>query len=217
MRRSTRLTVPVSLITTYYLVVIGGFLLLSREVPEVRSFLPVGGLEDLLERADDTFEPVSSGDFSEEPWIGIDSIELALAMVGVGILMVPISWVYFMTTRDRDIDASFVQTIIILPIVVTGVAHVVQHSLALAFSLAGVVAAVRFRLSLSNPADALYIFAAIGIGLGAGIGALGVGAVISVAFVYTTVILWRIHYGESLNGRFIAFLTGRDRAEDQDY
>lgn len=51
----------------------------------------------------------------------------------------------------------------------------VKNSVALAFSLAGAVAGVRFRSSLSDTADALYIFVAIGVGLAAGIGELGVG------------------------------------------
>jgi hypothetical protein len=97
----------------------------------------------------------------------------------------------------------------VLPIIVAGIAMIVQNNIALAFSLAGVVAAVRFRLTLGQPADSLYVFSAIAIGLGAGISALGVSAVISAAFVYSHLLLWKLDYGEDLKTPFFSFLTGR--------
>ncbi len=135
-------------------------------------------------------------------------------MLGTAALMIPISWVYFITYGKKDIDQSFVQTVFVMPIVVTGIAMIVQNSLALAFSLAGIVAAVRFRFTLDEPAHALYIFAAIGIGLGAGTGALGVATVISIAFVYAKLVLWKLEYGGNLKGPFLSFLAGRDTDQD---
>jgi hypothetical protein len=125
-----------------------------------------------------------------------------------------VTWAYFITSRARRIDQSFLQTIVILPVVVTGIAMIVLNSLALAFSLAGIVAAVRFRFSLSQPSDAMYIFVAISIGLGSGIGALGVAAVISIAFVLATLIIWKLEYGKTLAGGFLTMLTRRDAGED---
>jgi hypothetical protein len=92
---------------------------------------------------------------------------------------------------------------------------IVVNSLALAFSLAGVVAAVRFRFTLNQPSDAMYIFVAIGLGLGSGIGALGIAAVISFAFVIATLVIWKLEYGKTLAGPFLTMLTRRDAGEDQ--
>jgi hypothetical protein len=103
----------------------------------------------------------------------------------------------------------------ILPIVVTGIAMIVVNSIALAFSLAGVVAAVRFRFTLSQPSDAMYIFVAIALGLGAGIGALGVAAVISFTFVLATLVIWKLEYGKTLAGPFLTMMTRRDAGEDE--
>jgi hypothetical protein len=97
---------------------------------------------------------------------------------------------------------------------VTGISMIVLNSLALAFSLAGIVAAVRFRFSLEQPSHAMYIFVAISIGLGAGIGSLGVAGVISMAFVYPMLVIWKLEYGKSLSGPFFSVLTRRDRADD---
>ena len=97
---------------------------------------------------------------------------------------------------------------------VTGIAMIVVNSLALAFSLAGVVAAVRFRFSLNQPSDAMYIFVAIGIGLGSGIGALGISGIISLMFVLATLVIWKLEYGKTLSGPFLTMLTRRDAGED---
>ena len=141
-------------------------------------------------------------------------LQLALACIGALILTVPVSWVYFITSRARRIDQSFLQTFVILPVVVTGIAMIVLNSLALAFRLAGIVAAVRFRFSLSQPSDAMYIFVAIGIGLGSGIGALGVATVISGSFVFATMVIWKLEYGKTLAGPFLTMLTRRGSDED---
>jgi len=74
---------------------------------------------------------------------------------------------------------------------------------------------VRFRFTLKEPAHTLYIFCAIAVGLGAGISAVGIALVISVAFVYGTLLLWSLDYGARLNNSFFAFLTSRDHEDDE--
>ena len=61
---------------------------------------------------------------------------------------------------------------LLLPVVVAGIVIIVQLSLALAFSRAVTVAAVRFRLTLDDSLDARFIFLSIGAGLAVGILAL---------------------------------------------
>ena len=92
--------------------------------------------------------------------------------------------------------SRLVNTIIVLPMVVTGIVIIVQNSLALAFSLAGIAGAVRFRNSLKSSGDALFILLAVGDRAGAGIGAIELAAVISMLFNYTFAMLWITEYGE---------------------
>jgi phosphotransferase system glucose/maltose/N-acetylglucosamine-specific IIC component len=80
--------------------------------------------------------------------------------------------------------------------VVTGIVIIVQNSLALAFSLAGIAGAVRFRNSLKSSGDALFILLAVAIGLSAGIGAVELAAVVTMAFNYTILGLWITEFGE---------------------
>ena len=98
--------------------------------------------------------------------------------------------------NDDEYDKSLINTILVLPMVVTGIVIIVQNSLALAFSLAGIAGAVRFRNSLKSSGDALFILLAVAIGLSAGIGAVELAALVTIAFNYTFVALWMSEYGE---------------------
>jgi len=214
MRRAASFLIPVTLITFYYVFWAGLLAMLLIKFPAINEFFPIGGLGDLAVRNIDSFEPIYSSveDTVLSPY---GPVKLACASLGAAILIIPISWVYFITSRAKEVDQSFVQTIVVMPIVVTGISTIVLNSIALAFSLAGIVAAVRFRFTLDQPAHAMYIFVAISIGLSAGIGALGVTAVISAVFVYTTLIIWKLEYGKLLSGPFFSMLTRRDRTEDE--
>jgi len=212
MRKSTSISAPLLVITIYYAACLIGFWLVALWIPEVDPYLPVGGIEELVQRGQVDLQQVEviSSVFHEAPRIS----RLAFAILCAALLMAPITWIYFITTGDKGIDRSFAQTILLLPIIVAGIATIVQNSLPLAFSLAGVVAAVRFRFTLDEPSHTLYIFAAITIGLGAGISAIGISTVVSITFVYATLLVWRLDYGRNLNSPFFAFLTGRDHQDD---
>ncbi|HSG47991.1 MAG TPA: DUF4956 domain-containing protein, partial [Longimicrobiales bacterium] len=98
----------------------------------------------------------------------------AVSVLGALLIMIPVTWTYILIKRESGYEESVVHTLLILPVVVAGILVVVQGSLALAFSLAGIVAAVRFRTTLDDTKDAVYVFLAIGVGLAAGVQALGV-------------------------------------------
>jgi hypothetical protein len=213
MRRSAGLIIPVSIIIAYYGLCVTGALWFVERYPDTIDFLPLGGLGDLAAAPMPSFAEITSSQRDSILQPG-GPIRLLLAILGAVIGIIPVTWAYFITSRQNRIDQSFVQTIIILPVVVTGIAMIVINSLALAFSLAGIVAAVRFRFSLAMPSDAMYIFVAIAIGLGAGIGAVGVSTVISAAFVATTLVIWRLEYGKTISGPFLRMIARRDLGDD---
>jgi hypothetical protein len=213
MRKSGGLLIPLTIIVIYYAAWYFIATTLMSKFPGLAEYMPIGGIGALAASDFDSFEPVYT---SVERTIlsPVGPVSLLIASMGAIISMVPVSWSYFITSRQSRIDQSFLQTMMILPIVVTGISMIVLNSLALAFALAGVVAAVRFRFSLKQPSDAMYIFVAIAIGLAAGIGAVGVAAAISFAFVIANLFIWRLEYGKTLAGPFLTMLTRRDAGED---
>lgn len=129
-------------------------------------------------------------------------LELALSTIiilfGALALMLPVSWVYMSTRYNKGHDQRVAQTLIFLPLVVSGIVLVVQNSLALAFSLAGVVAAVRFRATLRDSRDLVFIFLAIAVGFAAGVQNLIVAAIVSIVFNFVLLLTWRYDYGRSV-------------------
>ena len=212
MRKSGGLLIPLTMIVLYYGLLVGAMAYLLNRFPIIAEFIPIGGVDELA-TSGKTFETIFSGT-DNRVFSANGPLRLLVASIGAIVLTVPVSWAYFISSKASTIDQSFLQTIMILPVVVTGISMVVLNSLPLAFALAGVVAAVRFRFTLRQPSDAMYIFVAIAIGLGSGIGALGIATVISFAFVISTLVIWKLEYGKTLSGPFLTMITRRDAGEE---
>ena len=125
-------------------------------------------------------------------------ITTTLILIGTLILMLPASWVYMSVQRSKGLNQSFVQTLIILPIVVAGIILIVRNSLALAFSLAGVVAGIRFRTTLSDSREITFVFLAIAVGFAAGVQVMTVAALLSVIFNFVLLLTWRYDFGRNV-------------------
>ena len=128
--------------------------------------------------------------FQEVPRWQNRSITTAGVIIGTLLMVLPVAWVYTFTRRLRY-DRSLVHSLIILPPIVAGIVMVVKNSLALAFSLAGIVAAVRFRTTVKDPKDAVHIFLVIGVGLAAGVQALDIALLMSASFNVIVLVLWK--------------------------
>ena len=177
---------------------------------DVLQYLPVGGA-DALERMSSeveisTLETALSGmdtDGGKEA-AALTTADLRRAMLFLSttllattLIMIPIAWTYTATSFDSGPSKVFVRALIVLPICATTVVLLIQDSLALAFGLAALVAAVRFRVALAEAIDGIYIFAAICVGLAAGIGYLGVAAIMAMFFCLINALLWQIDYGRN--------------------
>jgi hypothetical protein len=129
------------------------------------------------------------------PDVWYNALLASMSMLGALAIMVPVTWVYMITRRHRGYEESVVHTLFILPVAVTGIVMIVKNNVALAFSLAGIVAAVRFRTTLEDTKDAVYVFLAIGVGVACGVQELGIALVLSVIFNGVVLGLWRTRFG----------------------
>ncbi len=186
----------------YYVVLTTVMSLLVYFIPSVReAFLAPSAISG--EEGGNLVGPVTEG-YGDTVSLN-EALQRAIATLlvigGALSLVVPVAWVYMLTKRFRY-DPALVSSVIILPIVVAGIALVVKNSVALAFALAGIVAAVRFRNTLKDPRDAVYIFLVIGIGLSAGVQALDVALVMSFAFNIVVLLVWKFNIGSIYSGRY---------------
>src|SRR5437762_13653851 len=186
---------PFVRLVAYYVLLSVAVWLLIRAFPQIvdlfdafQKLSPIhgsGGKKDALEQAASTPGVASLG-----------SANLALitffSMLGALALVLPVAWVYMITKQHRGYDQSVVQTVIVLPMTIAGTLILVQNSLALAFALGGIVAAIRFRNTLKDTKDVVYIYLALGLGMAAGVFVPVVSAATSLVVNYTMLALWKI-------------------------
>ncbi len=122
-----------------------------------------------------------------------------VASVTAFILALPVAWVYIHTRQKKGYTQSVMHSLILLPVLVAAVVVLVKNSLALAFALAGIVAAVRFRNTLKDSRDTVYVFMVIVLGLAAG-AQPGVAIAISVLFNIVVLSLWHTDFGRTPPG-----------------
>ncbi len=194
---------PLVRVLAYYVLLIGGSVLLLQLVPSLEhvvssermeALVRLGGTGarrgDLSALVQDSTPPMASGPFGP-------AVAAGIAMLGASLLMLPVAWVYVLTRQKKGYRQSLVQTLVILPAVVAGVVILVKNSLALAFSLAGIVAAVNFRSTLRDTKDAVYIFLAMVIGLAAGVQIMPVALVVSIIFNALVLVLAWSDFGRA--------------------
>jgi hypothetical protein len=182
-------------VVIYYIGLAAVAALVLRAVPEARDALLSGRLQELSNvgifgAGAAPAVGVAEGD---PPWHA--AVLGTISMLGALAVMIPVTWVYMITRRQRGYHESVVHTLLILPVAVTGIVIIVQNSIALAFSLAGIVAAVRFRTTLEDTKDAVYVFLAIGVGLASGVQELGLALAMSLVFNGLILVLWRTRFG----------------------
>ena len=185
-------------VLAYYLTMLLGMVVLLYFVPSLETYLPVGGLEKFssvpsFEEVVSTYRETAE---SEEAFRGVfRMLEAVLMSVAIGLtllIMVPIVWVYRASqigVSDKKKDRTVLETLVVLPVIITGIVLIIQNSIALAFGLAGIVAGVQYRNRLALSVDAAYLFAAIAIGLASGIKAVGVGMITGLWFCLTLIVV----------------------------
>jgi hypothetical protein len=192
---------PFTALTGYYLLLFAAGGALMYFIPPLRQVVSGERLAQMIDGNAQNSLSFQSGSGGSISFGWMFTLYMLVSMLGSFALMLPTSWVYMATRQKKGFNQTMVQTLIILAMAVTGVVVIVRNSLALAFSLAGIVGAVRFRNSLPDTRDTLYVFLSIGVGLASGVEALGAAAVLSVVFNYTVLLLNRGEYGMCELGR----------------
>lgn len=173
--------------TVLYYVVVGALALLVRaRFPVTWDALRGESLTDLLQ-------------VMQSPATGVNlrgpgPLVTAIAMLTAFLSALPVAWIYTLTRRKKGYQQSIVQTYVILPVIVAGIVVLVKYSVALAFALGGIVAAVRFRTTLEDSKDATGIFVVTALGMAAAVDP-SVAWVISLAFNALMLGLWYTDFG----------------------
>lgn len=96
----------------------------------------------------------------------VTDIVVALSLSFV--LSAVIGWVYRATHRHISYSQSYVQTLVILGMLIALIMLVVGSNIARAFALVGALSVVRFRNAIKETRDVGFIFLVMGVGMAAG-------------------------------------------------
>ena len=120
--------------------------------------------------------------------------------LGLGLLLAFVcgqimSWIYMLTHTGLSYSRTFVNSLVVIPVIVALVMQILQNSLVTAFGMMAVFAIVRFRNILRDTLDTSFILTTIVVGMACGTmkfasAAFGT-ALVSLILVY----LWATEYG----------------------
>ncbi|WP_238010487.1 DUF4956 domain-containing protein [Dactylosporangium sp. AC04546] len=127
-----------------------------------------------------------SGTFS----VGDIAIALSLSFV----LSAAVGWVYRFTHRNVSYSQSYVQTLVILGMLISLIMLVVGSNIARAFALVGALSVVRFRNAIKETRDVGFIFLVMGVGMAAGTRFYTLAVVATVAISLVIMVMYRFNW-----------------------
>ncbi|SDT59383.1 DUF4956 domain-containing protein [Actinoplanes derwentensis] len=127
-----------------------------------------------------------SGTFS----VGDIAIALSLSFV----LSAFIAWVYRFTHRNVSYSQSYVQTLVILGMLIALIMLVVGSNIARAFALVGALSVVRFRNAIKETRDVGFIFLVMGVGMAAGTRFYTLAIVAAVTISLIILVMFRFNW-----------------------
>lgn len=94
--------------------------------------------------------------------------DVVISMVLSFVLTAIVGWVYMKTHEGASYTKSFVQTLVLMGMIVSVIMLVVGSNIARAFSLVGALSIIRFRNAIKETRDVGFVFFAMAIGMATG-------------------------------------------------
>ncbi len=121
----------------------------------------------------------------------ITVIALALSFLGGQL----IAWTYMLTHSGLSYSRSFVNSLVIMPLLVALVMMVMAYNLVTAFGLMAVFAIVRFRNILRDTLDTTYVLASLVLGMATGTHRFSLAILGLAVVVLVMIYLWATSFG----------------------
>ncbi|MCC5574703.1 DUF4956 domain-containing protein [Microtetraspora sp. AC03309] len=134
-------------------------------------------------------------DFTFQDLSGTFSVaDIAIAMALSFALSAMIGWVYRATHRNVSYSQSYVQTLVILGMLISLIMLVVGSNIARAFALVGALSVVRFRNAIKETRDVGFIFLVMAIGMAVGTRFYLLAIVAAVAISLIVMVMHRFNW-----------------------
>ena len=120
--------------------------------------------------------------------------DVGIALVLSFVLSAAIGWVYRATHRNISYSQSYVQTLVILGMIISLIMLVVGSNIARAFALVGALSVIRFRNAIKETRDVGFIFLVMGIGMACGTRFYVLAIAATVAICLAIVVMQRFNW-----------------------
>ncbi|MEV0326870.1 DUF4956 domain-containing protein [Micromonospora echinospora] len=120
--------------------------------------------------------------------------DVAIALSLAFVLSTLIGWVYRFTHRNISYSQSYVQTLVILGMLISLIMLVVGSNIARAFALVGALSVVRFRNAIKETRDVGFIFLVMGVGMACGTRFYTLAVVAAAAISLIIVVMYRFNW-----------------------
>lgn len=128
----------------------------------------------------------------------LDVITAVISLLLAFILGQAAAWMYIYTHQGLSYSRAFVQSIILLSIIVAMAMMVIGSNIVIAFGLIGALSVIRFRNILKDTRDTAFVFFALINGMASGTGNFPIAILGSIAFFLVLLYLHAVQFG-SLN------------------
>jgi len=100
--------------------------------------------------------------------LDLGAIDLILSLTISTLMSLAIAVAYSRTHEGYSYSKTYVQSIVLVSLIITLIMLIIGSNIARAFALVGAMSIVRFRNPMKDPRDLVFIFASIAVGMAAG-------------------------------------------------
>ncbi len=145
----------------------------------------------------------SSQNSSQNPTLLLVIYTIILAVI----LSSALAFTYEKTNRDVQNNRRFMQAMILISIVAAMVIQAIGDSVAVGLGMMGALSIIRFRNTVNNPRNIVFIFASLAIGISCGVFGFYIATVGTAGFILTAFVLFYSNLNQKSNmiGAFTIF------------
>jgi len=127
---------------------------------------------------------------------GFNLINVLIIAILSFVLSALIGITYERTSRDTERPRFFIQALILISVPVATVMQAIGDSLAYGLGLLGALAIIRFRTTLRNPRNIVFMFSSIAVGVSTGVYGVSISVIGTVSFCVVAFLLDISHLGK---------------------
>jgi uncharacterized membrane protein YhiD involved in acid resistance len=126
-------------------------------------------------------------------------VTMLLTIICSFVLSSLIAFTYEKTSRDVASPSNYIQALVLIAIVAAMVMQAIGDSLARGLGMLGALAIIRFRTTLRNPRNIVFMFASIATGIACGISGFVIAFIGTLSFCAVAVILRFTSFSQANN------------------